>query len=71
MVALQTADDPVMHRHEMHVDIYCSPEDRGHECDRVRGLGATYVPDSTEADDPFVVFTGPEGNEFCVCPVSD
>jgi catechol 2,3-dioxygenase-like lactoylglutathione lyase family enzyme len=71
MVALQVADDPVTYRHQMHVDIYCSPEEQEHECDRVRGLGATYIRDSAEPDDPFVVFADPEGNEFCVCPVSD
>ena len=71
LVALQVADDPVTYRHQMHVDIYCSIEDRDQECDRVRSLGAGYVRDSTEPGDPFVVFTDPEGNEFCVCPVSD
>jgi catechol 2,3-dioxygenase-like lactoylglutathione lyase family enzyme len=71
MVALQVADDPVTYRHQMHVDIYCPPESRDLECDRVRGLGATYVRDSTEPDDPYVVFADPEGNEFCICPVQD
>jgi catechol 2,3-dioxygenase-like lactoylglutathione lyase family enzyme len=71
MVALQVADDPVTYRHQMHVDIYCRPEDRDRECDRVRSLGASYVRDSTEPDDPFVVFADPEGNEFCICPVQD
>ena len=70
-VALQVADDPVTYRHQMHVDIYCPTEDRDRECERVSGLGATYVRDSTEPDDPFVVFADPEGNEFCVCPVAD
>jgi predicted enzyme related to lactoylglutathione lyase len=71
MVALQVADDPVTYRHQMHVDIYCAPHDRDRECERVRGFGATHVRDSTEPDDPYVVFTDPEGNEFCVCPVAD
>ncbi len=71
MVALQVADDPVTYRHQMHVDIYCPPEDRDRECERVQSLGATYVRDSAEPDDPYVVFTDPEGNEFCVCPVAD
>ncbi|HEY1740285.1 MAG TPA: VOC family protein [Acidimicrobiia bacterium] len=70
-VALQVADDPVTYRHQMHVDIYCPLEDRARECARVKSLGATYVRDSAEPDDPFVVFTDPEGNEFCVCPVAD
>jgi len=71
LIALQVADDPVTYRHQMHFDIYCSMDDREKECDRVRSLGAGYVRDSTEPGDPFVVFTDPEGNQFCVCPVSD
>jgi predicted enzyme related to lactoylglutathione lyase len=71
MVALQVADDPVTYRHQMHVDLYCAPDDRDRECERVRGLGASYVRDSTDPDDRYVVFTDPEGNEFCVCPVAD
>src|SRR5205814_9812709 len=47
LVALQVADDPVTYRHQMHMDIYCSIEDRAQECDRVRSLGARYVRDST------------------------
>jgi predicted enzyme related to lactoylglutathione lyase len=71
MVALQVADDPVTYRHQMHVDLYCPVEARERECERVGALGATFVRESTEPDDPYVVFTDPEGNEFCVCPVND
>ncbi len=71
MVALQVADDPVTYRHQMHVDIYCPAEDRDRECERVRSLGARHVRDSTEPEDPYVVFVDPEGNEFCICPVAD
>jgi predicted enzyme related to lactoylglutathione lyase len=55
----------------MHVDIYCPSEDRDRECERVRSFGARHVRDSTEVDDPYVVFADPEGNEFCICPVDD
>jgi catechol 2,3-dioxygenase-like lactoylglutathione lyase family enzyme len=68
-VALQVADDPVTYRHQMHVDIYCTAEERDAECSRVLALGATHVRNSDDPDDAFVVFTDPEGNEFCVCPI--
>jgi catechol 2,3-dioxygenase-like lactoylglutathione lyase family enzyme len=68
-VALQVADDPVTYRHQMHVDVYCAAADRDAECARVLALGATHVRDSDDPDDAFVVFTDPEGNEFCVCPI--
>lgn len=71
MVALQVADDPVTYRHQMHVDFYFAPGEWDDECARVRGLGATYVRTSDDPDDRFVVFTDPEGNEFCVCAVTD
>ena len=69
MVALQVADDPVTYRHQMHVDIYCATADKQSECERVVGLGARYIRDSEEADDPYVVYADPEGNEFCICPL--
>ena len=68
-VALQLADDPVTYRHQMHVDVYCAAADRDAECRRVLDLGATYVRDSDDPEDAFVVFTDPEGNLFCVCPI--
>jgi predicted enzyme related to lactoylglutathione lyase len=68
-VALQLADDPVTYRHQMHVDVYCAAADRDSECRRVVDLGATYVRDSDDPEDAFVVFADPEGNFFCVCPV--
>ena len=68
-VGLQLADDPVTYRHQMHVDVYCAAADRDAECRRVLDLGATYVRDSDDPDDPFVVFADPEGNFFCVCPI--
>jgi predicted enzyme related to lactoylglutathione lyase len=68
-VALQVSDDPVTYRHQMHVDIYCAAADRDAECARVLGLGAVRVRDSNDPDDAYVVFTDPEGNEFCVCPI--
>ncbi|HEX4822647.1 MAG TPA: VOC family protein [Acidimicrobiales bacterium] len=68
-VALQRAEDPVTYRHQMHVDVYCAAADRDAECQRVLDLGATYVRDSDDPDDAFVVFADPEGNLFCVCPI--
>jgi hypothetical protein len=32
---------------------------------------ASYVRDSTEPEDPFVVIADPEGNELGICPVDD
>ena len=68
-VGLQVADDPVTYRHQMHVDLYCAAADRDAECARVIALGATHVRESGDPDDAYVVFTDPEGNEFCVCPM--
>jgi predicted enzyme related to lactoylglutathione lyase len=68
-VALQVSDDPVTDRHQMHVDIYCAAADRDAECSRVLALGASHVRDSDDPDDAYVVFTDPEGNEFCICPI--
>jgi predicted enzyme related to lactoylglutathione lyase len=68
-VALQVADDPVTYRHQMHVDVYCAAADRDAECARVKELGAVWLRDSGEPDDPYVVFADPEGNEFCICPI--
>jgi len=68
-VSLQVADDPVTYRRQMHVDIYCAAADRDAECARMQSLGAVYVRDSDDPNDAYVVFTDPEGNEFCVCPV--
>jgi predicted enzyme related to lactoylglutathione lyase len=68
-VALQVADDPVTYRHQMHLDIYTSASHRDAEIERVLSLGATRVRDSDDPDDAYVVFTDPEGNEFCVCPI--
>jgi catechol 2,3-dioxygenase-like lactoylglutathione lyase family enzyme len=67
-VALQVADDPVTYRHQMHVDVYYEGDDVNGEVERVKALGATWVRDSDDPDDPFIVFADPEGNLFCVCP---
>lgn len=68
-VALQRADDPVVSRHQMHLDVYCPASDRDAEVARIIGLGATHVRDSDEPDDPYVVLADPEGNFLCVCPI--
>jgi catechol 2,3-dioxygenase-like lactoylglutathione lyase family enzyme len=68
-VALQVADDAVTYRHQMHVDVYCPAAERDAECERAIALGATRVRDSDDPSDAFVVFTDPEGNEFCICPL--
>jgi catechol 2,3-dioxygenase-like lactoylglutathione lyase family enzyme len=71
IVALQRADDPVTYRDQMHFDVYCPFDDRDAEVDRIVGLGATYVRESNDADDPYVVLADPEGNFLCVCPVKE
>jgi len=68
IVALQVADDPVTYRHQMHVDVYCPAAEQAAEIERVKALGATRVRDSDDPDDPYVVFSDPEGNFFCICP---
>jgi predicted enzyme related to lactoylglutathione lyase len=68
-VSLQVADDPVTYRHQMHVDVFVPAAELQAELERVVALGATHVRDNLDPEDAFVVFTDPEGNEFCVCPV--
>jgi catechol 2,3-dioxygenase-like lactoylglutathione lyase family enzyme len=68
-VALQVADDPVTYRDQMHVDVYVLAADMEAEVARVLTLGATRVRDSDDPDDAFIVFTDPEGNQFCLCPM--
>jgi catechol 2,3-dioxygenase-like lactoylglutathione lyase family enzyme len=68
-VALQVAKDPVTYRDQMHVDVYCPAADLAAEMARVVALGATYLRDSDDPADPFVVYADPEGNRFCLCPM--
>lgn len=68
-VGLQLADDPVTSRHQMHLDLYVSPDARDGEVERLLGLGATRVRESDDPADPYVVLSDPEGNFLCVCPI--
>jgi catechol 2,3-dioxygenase-like lactoylglutathione lyase family enzyme len=66
-LSLQLAKAPVSARDQMHLDLYSDDADA--QVDRLLGLGATKVRQSTDPGDPYVVMHDPEGNEFCVCSV--
>ncbi len=66
-LSLQVADTPVTARDQMHLDLYSDDAER--QVDRLIALGARFVREDVE--DGFVVLLDPEGNEFCVCAVTD
>jgi len=68
-ISLQRAGTPVSARDQMHFDLYT--DDQAAEVARLTGLGAVYVRHNQDPDDDYVVMTDPEGNEFCVCAVTD
>lgn len=68
-ISLQLAATPVSARDQMHLDLYS--DDQAAEVERLTGLGATVVRHVRDPGDDFVVMTDPEGNEFCVCAVTD
>jgi predicted enzyme related to lactoylglutathione lyase len=68
-LSLQLSRTPVTARDQMHLDLYT--DDQAAEVERLAGLGATLVRHNRDPEDDFVVMTDPEGNEFCVCAVTD
>jgi len=68
-ISLQRAGTPVSARDQMHFDLYT--DDQAAEVARLTGLGAVCVRHNQDPDDDYVVMTDPEGNEFCVCAVTD
>jgi predicted enzyme related to lactoylglutathione lyase len=68
-LSLQRSRTPVTARDQMHLDLYT--DDQAAEVERLAGLGATLVRHNRDPEDDFVVMTDPEGNEFCVCAVTD
>ena len=68
-ISLQLAATPVSARDQMHFDLYS--DDQAAQVERLAGLGATVVRHVHDPGDDFVVMTDPEGNEFCVCAVTD
>ena len=54
-------------KNRIHLDLAPDDRTRDEEVERVRGLGAQQVADLRRPDGSgWVVFTDPEGNEFCV-----
>lgn len=52
----------------LHFDL--SPDDQDAEVERLIALGATRADVGQPADAPWVVLADPEGNEFCVLPLT-
>jgi catechol 2,3-dioxygenase-like lactoylglutathione lyase family enzyme len=68
-LSLQLARTAVTARDQMHLDLYT--DDQPGEVERLGGLGARFVRRNRDPRDDYVVMTDPEGNEFCVCAVTD
>ena len=68
-ISLQLASTPVTARDQMHLDLFA--DDQAAEVERLTGLGATFVRHNQDPEDDYVVMTDPEGNEFCVCAVTE
>lgn len=64
---LQRVTEPKTAKNRMHIDI--DANDIHAEADRLTGLGAQRVTDSTthEHGTTWILMADPEGNEFCVC----
>src|ERR1700676_2220620 len=68
-LSLQLARTAVTARDQMHLDLYT--DDQAAEVKRLGGLGATFVRHNLDPDDDYVVMADPEGNQFCVCAVTE
>ena len=68
-ISLQLASTPVTARDQMHLDLFT--DDQAGEVERLTGLGAMFVRHNQDPEDDYVVMTDPEGNEFCVCAVTE
>jgi catechol 2,3-dioxygenase-like lactoylglutathione lyase family enzyme len=68
-LSLQLARTPVTARDQMHLDLFS--DDQANEVERLTALGARFIRHHDDPWDDYVVMTDPEGNEFCVCAVTD
>lgn len=55
--------DPKVTKNRLHLDF--RPDDQAAEVDRLLALGARRA-DISQGEQPWVVLTDPEGNEFCI-----
>lgn len=70
-LSLQLAATPVSARDQMHLDLYADGVDDMHtEVARLVDLGATWMREELNPEDTFVVLVDPEGNQFCVCALT-
>jgi hypothetical protein len=63
---LQPVGETKREKLRLHLDLRPEDGDVEAEVERLIGLGATRADVGQKDDDPFVVLTDPEGNEFCV-----
>ena len=56
-------------RDQMHLDL-CT-DAQAAEVQRLTALGATFVRHNHDPDDDYVVMADPEGNQFCVCVMTE
>ena len=65
-VLLQPAAGPRSEKNPTHPDLTTPAPDVDAEVERLIGLGAKRADVGQTGDEPFVVLTDPEGNEFCL-----
>ena len=68
-LSLQRARTAVTGRDQMHLDLYTDAQ--AAEVQRLTALGATFVRHNHDPDDDYVVMADPEGNQFCVCAMTE
>ena len=61
--------EPKACKNRVHLDLAVKGSDQATEVARLVGLGAVHI-DIGEGTHPWVVLSDPEGNEFCVEPIT-
>jgi len=68
MMYLQQVPEGKTVKNRVHLDI--GAEDTLAEVSRLEKLGASVVEEKAEGGAQWTIMADPEGNEFCVCPLS-
>ncbi|MGC7093406.1 VOC family protein [Amycolatopsis lurida] len=68
-VLFQPVPEGKVVKNRLHLDLGPVERDQREEVERLIGLGASLLDEAPE--DPWIVLTDPEGNEFCVLPRQD
>jgi len=68
-LCLMPSPDPKSVKNRVHLDLYSAHQEA--EVERVVGLGARVVRTHHDPEDDYVVLADPEGNEFCICVITE